>query len=826
MSITVGDAILYLKANQTQLDRDLDSAGKKSQSWASNVGGMVKQAFSFALGTMVVGGIEKITGGIVDMGREALDSYASNERLSLSLETLLARAAKQTFQTLPKMSAEAGQAIQNVQDQYAASIIEVTQKAMDRSGEVTGRMQDQADEFAAREVERRRELSERLVELDEQYAERAASIREQIAEYSSDYADRQTDLFERRAEASEDRKERNAERREKLEAQIGTTKDKKKRTQLRLELMELDAQIEKEEQKIAKREAREDARAKKEHDKRLAQLQARLDAEEEEHKKATAKLERDYAEQTATVKRHYDAQVEANREALAKIETDRQKALAEAQQDLAASMEKAKAKFSPVELGLEAAYKGVIDKTIPSVKDLLKWIQQLAIDSPFTSENVSSSFRMAMAYGFTVTEAKRLTQAMLDFAAGSGASGASMDRIALALGQVRAKGKLAGQEMLQLTEAGLPVGDILAKAFNKSTAEIEDMREKGLLPAQDAIEAIVASIETDFAGAAKAQSTSFAGLLSTISELKEIGLREFFTGTFEAIRPYLIEITGFFQSEATMGTIRGWGDRVGEVLGGILGRLRAAFDRDGIRGVLTEIGAMLSEGWTLHVWPAIQEWAGSFWSWVQGSGGVQSSVPQVLTMVTDGISNFLKNDWPRIEATLNEWGSRFFAWVSTVVVPQIKEKMTLVASGIREWAENPENQARLAQIGTIVGGAIARGLQALVGAVEFWTPIMAEVGSALASAAGQVMPTLMRDVGGKMAQGMTLGLVSELTGNQGVTQQGFSLGLPGLQLGVKGLGGGNVSNTTNFNINASYQQKAGRTVTDEVNLLQMLFGGR
>lgn len=203
-------------------------------------------------------------------------------------------------------------------------------------------------------------------------------------------------------------------------------------------------------------------------------------------------------------------------------------------------------------------------------QELIQWIQKLAIKSPFTQAGVADAFRMAMAYGFTADESQRLTQTMIDFAAGSGANEASMSRIALALGQIKSKGKLAGQEVLQLTEAGLPVTEILAKAFNVTTGELERMRSEGLIPADAAIEAIVQSLETDFAGAAERQSASFSGLISTMTDLKEVGLREFFTGTFTAIQPQLDAFVNKFQEPETIAKIRELGDAFGETVLNIL----------------------------------------------------------------------------------------------------------------------------------------------------------------------------------------------------------------------------------------------------------------
>jgi phage tail tape-measure protein len=88
---------------------------------------------------------------------------------------------------------------------------------------------------------------------------------------------------------------------------------------------------------------------------------------------------------------------------------------------------------------------------------------------------------------------------------------------------------------MQLTGAGVPVREILAKSFNITTAELQTMISKGLVPADKAIEAIVSSLEEDFGGAAKRQAGTFSGLISSLSDIKEVGLREFFTGTFQAV---------------------------------------------------------------------------------------------------------------------------------------------------------------------------------------------------------------------------------------------------------------------------------------------------
>lgn len=217
--------------------------------------------------------------------------------------------------------------------------------------------------------------------------------------------------------------------------------------------------------------------------------------------------------------------------------------------------------------GAAANMADAMAKAAPMAKELQEWTQKLAVQSPFDQAGVADAFRTALAYGFTTKESQRLTQATIDYAAASGASSEAMGRITLALGQIKAKGKLAGQEVLQLTEAGLPVRDILAKAFNVTTEELVKMQERGLIPADKAIEAITASLENDFGGAAKRQAGTFSGLLSSLSDIKTIGLRELFGGMFETAQPALQGFTDLLSSDAFMGGLRSLGESVGKFIG-------------------------------------------------------------------------------------------------------------------------------------------------------------------------------------------------------------------------------------------------------------------
>jgi tape measure domain-containing protein len=225
--------------------------------------------------------------------------------------------------------------------------------------------------------------------------------------------------------------------------------------------------------------------------------------------------------------------------------------------------------------GTAADMNEALQMTAGVADELLGWVQELAINSPFTQEGVAAAFQMAMAYGFNVEESKRLTAAMLDYAAASGQGEFAMERIARALGQISAMGKVTGGDILQLTAVGVPAMQILADHFGVSTAEIMKMREDGLIPAQDAIEAITGWMETNFAGAGARFTQTWAGMIGTFEDLKQMGLREFFGSMFEVLQPLASSLSSWLQTEG-MEKLGEWGAMLGEFTQSIVDRLPAA----------------------------------------------------------------------------------------------------------------------------------------------------------------------------------------------------------------------------------------------------------
>lgn len=91
-------------------------------------------------------------------------------------------------------------------------------------------------------------------------------------------------------------------------------------------------------------------------------------------------------------------------------------------------------------------------------------IKAFSVISPFEFKDLVGYAKQLSAFQVPVNELFDTTKRLADVSAGLGVS---MDRITLAYGQIRAAGVLRGTELRQLTEAGIPAVDELAKKFSE-----------------------------------------------------------------------------------------------------------------------------------------------------------------------------------------------------------------------------------------------------------------------------------------------------------------------------------------------------------------------
>ena len=170
-------------------------------------------------------------------------------------------------------------------------------------------------------------------------------------------------------------------------------------------------------------------------------------------------------------------------------------------------------------------------------------LQNFAAKTPFEFNQVSKAAQKFLAFGFTAEQVIPTLTAVGDAAAGVGLGSEGIDRITLSLGQMAAKSKVQSDEMLQLTEAGIPAWKMLADAIGVSVPEAIDRVSKGMVDAGTGISALVAGMESKFSGMMEQQSHTIAGTWSTMMDGLEQSAAQVGLKLAEALN-----LTGIFQS--------------------------------------------------------------------------------------------------------------------------------------------------------------------------------------------------------------------------------------------------------------------------------------
>ncbi len=148
----------------------------------------------------------------------------------------------------------------------------------------------------------------------------------------------------------------------------------------------------------------------------------------------------------------------------------------------------------------------------------IKELQNFAAHTPFEFNDVTKASQKFLAFGFTAEQIIPTLTAVGDAAAGVGAGQDGVNRLTIALGQIAAKGKLASQEMMQITELGIPAWQLLADKLGTDVAGAQDMVTKRMVDSKMALEALVSGMEANYGGMMAQQSSTILGTWSNLMD--------------------------------------------------------------------------------------------------------------------------------------------------------------------------------------------------------------------------------------------------------------------------------------------------------------------
>ena len=195
--------------------------------------------------------------------------------------------------------------------------------------------------------------------------------------------------------------------------------------------------------------------------------------------------------------------------------------------------------FKTAELERQTKSLEVLTGSLGNARTIIKELQQFGAVTPFTSSELIETAKRLKAFGFQTEEVVDVTKRLADVA---GATGADLGGIATAFGQIQAKGRLQGEELLQLQERGVSLQDELQKMYGLTADEFRKALEGGRISA-DAVNLALQNItETGgkYAGGAIAQSDTLAGKFSTLVD----GIETISRNIGEVLSPALKGVLG------------------------------------------------------------------------------------------------------------------------------------------------------------------------------------------------------------------------------------------------------------------------------------------
>ena len=213
-----------------------------------------------------------------------------------------------------------------------------------------------------------------------------------------------------------------------------------------------------------------------------------------------------------------------------------------------------------------------------------------------------------------------------------------------ALGQMRMKGKVSAEEMLQLTEAGVSGWQYLADHMGKDIGTIQEMAEDGLIDVDTAIKGIISGME-EYSGASVALADR------TVSGLKD-------------------QISGLFKTYVALP----WGEGLSEGFKDALVKVRDVIDenKDSLKAFgeeLKEIGKIASGWFADKVDVAVDRIKE-----ISSSEEFKNASPGgKIKMLWKGVVGNPLKDW---------WENTVVPWWDDTVVPWLAEKAEKLGEGL------------------------------------------------------------------------------------------------------------------------------------------------
>ncbi|WP_406710440.1 tape measure protein [Trueperella pyogenes] len=196
-----------------------------------------------------------------------------------------------------------------------------------------------------------------------------------------------------------------------------------------------------------------------------------------------------------------------------------------------------------------------------------------AARTPFGMEDLAKNTQTLMAFGISAEEAQLRLGQLGDISQGDAVK---LESLTLAFAQMSSTGKLTGQDLNQMINAGFNPLEEISRKTGKSIGELKEEMAKGAISADMVADAFASATAEGgrFYGAMDAQSQTFSGQLATLEDgvanLKGVlaaGLSDTLAGTvLPMVNGWVDELTAAFEEGGAPALIETFGQILQEAL--------------------------------------------------------------------------------------------------------------------------------------------------------------------------------------------------------------------------------------------------------------------
>ncbi|WVX87867.1 tape measure protein [Arthrobacter phage Berrie] len=161
-----------------------------------------------------------------------------------------------------------------------------------------------------------------------------------------------------------------------------------------------------------------------------------------------------------------------------------------------------------------------------AAKKMIADVSKFAATTPFEMPGLTANVRSLLGAGAAAKSVLPTMTALGDTNAALGGSQENLNSVVRAWTQIMGKGKISAEEMLQITEAGIPIWSIASKAMGKPVGEIQKMAADGKLLAKDVLPLLETQMKKDYGGSMAKQAKTLAGVWSTVKDTVNMAMAQ------------------------------------------------------------------------------------------------------------------------------------------------------------------------------------------------------------------------------------------------------------------------------------------------------------